>query len=318
MSADAWIILIGALTASSCALVGCFLVLQRLAMLGDAISHAVLPGIVLAFLLTGSRNTLPMLIGAGALGILTAGLTEALTRHGKLQSDASIGVVFTALFAVGVILVSRYTSQVDLDLDCVLYGDIIFAPLDVWTVGGVELGPRSAWILGGITLANLLFVTLGYRQLKVCTFDPALAAAIGINVTLWHYLLMGFVSVTAVGAFESVGAILVVAMLIVPANAAYLITDRLSTMIALAVGLGIASAAGGYALATAIDGSVAGAMAVVSGMLFAAAAVFSPKHGAVARLLSRRRARRTAQGPLPAGAGLPEKRQEEEGSLHLG
>lgn len=292
ISADAWVIVVGALTASACALVGTFLVLRRLAMLGDAISHAVLPGIVLAFLLTESRNTLPMLLGAGSLGLLTAVLTEVLTRHGKLQSDASIGVTFTWLFAVGVILVSRFAYQVDLDLDCVLYGDILFAPLDTWSVGGVNLGPRPAWILGGVTLANLLFVTLGYKQLKVCTFDAALAASMGINVTLWHYLLMGFVSMTTVGAFESVGAILVVAMLIVPPNTAYLLTDRLSVMLALSVALGIVSAVLGYWLATMLDGSIAAAMAVVSGVLFALAAAFSPTHGGLAWYLARRRARR--------------------------
>lgn len=290
-ASEIWILLVGSLAASACALVGCFLVLRRLAMLGDAISHAVLPGIVIAFLLTGSRNTLPMLLGAGALGLLTAFLTDALTRHGKLQSDASIGVVFTWLFAVGVILVSRYADRVDLDLDCVLYGDILFTPFDTWSFRGVDVGPRAAWILGFVLLANLAFVTLGYKQLKVGTFDPALAASLGINVALWHYLLMGFVSITTVGAFESVGAILVVAMLIVPPNTAYLLTDRLHVMLVLSVILGIASAVGGYALATRVDGSIAGAMAVVSGFLFLLAALFSPRHGVLARQWARRRAR---------------------------
>ena len=131
-----WILLIGSLVATSCALVGCFLVLRRLSMLGDAISHAVLPGIVLAFMLTGSRNIGFMLIGTMAMGMLTAFLTDVLSRFGKLQSDAAMGVTFTWLFAIGVILVSKFTGMVDLDVDCVLYGEIVLAPLDVIEWGG--------------------------------------------------------------------------------------------------------------------------------------------------------------------------------------
>lgn len=289
MTDDRWIILIGILVASACSMAGCFLVLRRLAMLGDAISHAVLPGIVIAFLITESRNTIPMLLGAGALGLLTAFLTDALTRWGRLQEDASIGVTFTWLFAIGVILVTQFTGQVDLDVECVLYGEIAFAPFDTWIVNGRDLGPRAAWILGAVTLVNFGFIVLGYKQLKLCAFDPALAASIGMNVALWHYLLMGLVSITTVASFESVGAILVVAMLVVPPNTAYLLTDRLSWMLILSVVIGAASAVGGFWLADWLDGSIAGAMSVVSGLLFVVAALFSPKHGVVVRAIRRRR-----------------------------
>lgn len=289
MSSGAWIILIGALVGGSCALVGCFLVLRRQAMMGDAISHAVLPGIVLAFMLTGSRNTLPMLIGAGAFGLFTAFLTGVLERHGKLQPDASLGVTFTWLFALGVILVSAYAGHVDLDAECVLYGEIEYTPLYTWQFGGYDLGPRAAWILGAVALANVLFVGLGYKQLKLCAFDASLATAVGINVALWHYLLMTFVSLTTVAAFESVGAILVVALLIVPANTAYLLTDRLSHMLVIAVLVGIGSSVGGYWLARSIDGSTSAAIAVVAGLLFTCAALFSPRHGIVPRYLRQRR-----------------------------
>ncbi len=288
-----WVMLIGSLVGASCALVGSFLILRRLSMLGDAISHAVLPGIVFAFMLTGSRNIFPMLIGAGALGLMTAFLTDTLHRYGKLQSDASIGVTFTWLFAVGVILISRFAGQVDLDTDCVLYGEIIFAPLDVLVVGGREWGPRAVWMLGGVTLANLLFVVAGYKQLKVCAFDSQLAASLGIKVSLWHYLLMAAVSMTTVGAFESVGAILVVAMLIVPPNTAYLLTDRLGLMIGLAVLFGVLSAVLGYWAAYWLDASVAGAMATVSGLLFILVAFASPRHGVISRNIAQRRVGRS-------------------------
>ncbi len=284
-----WILVIGSLVAASCSLVGCFLVLRRLSMLGDAISHAVLPGIVIAFMLTGSRNIVPMLIGAMAMGMLTAFLTDMLNRVGKLQSDAAMGVTFTWLFAIGVILVSKYTGTVDLDVDCVLYGEIVFAPLDTLTWGDYNLGPRALWLTGAVSVFNLIFVVLGYKQLKICSFDPALAASIGINVALWHYLLMGFVSLTTVASFESVGAILVVAMLIVPANTAYLLTDRLSHMLMISVVVGVLSALGGYALAAWVDGAIAGAMAVVSGGLYVLAALASPRHGVLPRLMRQRR-----------------------------
>ena len=280
---DLWIIIIASLVAMGCSTVGCFLVLRRMSMLGDAISHAVLPGIVIAFMFTGSRNIVPMLLGAGALGLLTSFLTDMLTRHGKLQSDASIGVTFTWLFAIGVILISQFAGHVDLDIDCVLHGEILYAPFDTLQVSGVNIGPRTAWTMGIVALANALFVFFGWKQLKVCAFDPGLATALGINVAAWHYALMGAVSVTTVAALESVGVILVVAMLTVPANTAYLLTDRLWVMVLLANVVGIAAAVAGYAFASAIDGSIAGAIATVSGLLYVAAALFSPTHGVIAK-----------------------------------
>lgn len=144
-----WIMLIGALVASSCSLVGCFLVLRKMSMIGDAISHAILPGIVIAFLLSGTRDSFVMMIGAAVIGIITVFLIQMFQNNG-VQSDASIGVVFTALFAGGVVLVSLFTRQVDLDLDCVLYGEIAYAPWDTFIINGMELGPKAVWIVGSI------------------------------------------------------------------------------------------------------------------------------------------------------------------------
>lgn len=245
-------------------------------MLGDAISHAVLPGIVLAFLFTGSRDPVPMLVGAGLLGVITSFLIETLHRKGKLQQDASIGVTFTWLFAIGVILVSHFAGRVDLDQDCVLYGEIAYVPLDTWIVGGVSLGPRAVWILGAVSIVVAMLVVAGFKELTVTAFDPSLATSLGISSALWHYLLMGMVSLTTVAAFESVGAILVVAMLIVPAAAAYLMARSLKGMVWLAVALGVSCAGGGYIVASAVDGSISGSMAVVAGLEFAAVLVFGP------------------------------------------
>jgi len=281
------IILTGALVAASAGLVGCFLILRRLALLGDAISHAVLPGIVLAFLFSGSRSPLAMVLGAGALGIAATFMVQSLQRAG-VQEDASIGVSFTSLFALGVVLVSLFAGQVDLDLDCVLYGEIAYTPWQTLTLGGLNLGPRPLWTMGLIFLLNVGVIGLCYKELKLTAFDPKLAAALGINVTLVHYLLMSLVSVTTVGAFESVGAILVVAMMIVPAATAYLLTEKLSTMLLLSVVQGLVSSVLGYFLARWLDSSIAAAMTSVSGALFALAFLFAPRAGLVARALAHR------------------------------
>lgn len=287
---DLWIMLTGALIASSCGFLGCFLVLRRMAMLGDAISHAILPGIVIAFLITGSRDPLPMLIGAAIFGLLCTIVIQLLRNQG-VQADAAMSVTFTALFAVGVILISLFTQQIDLDLDCVLYGEIAYVPYDTWIWNGIDLGPRALWGAGAAFTLSLLVVGLFYKQFKLTSFDPALAVAIGIPVAIFHYLLMGLVSVTTVAAFESVGAILVVAMLIVPAATAYLLTERLGIMLGLSVMIGIACSFGGYLLAIALDASIAGCMTIVAGGLFTLALLFSPRQGIITRWLIRRKIR---------------------------
>ncbi|MCS7460251.1 metal ABC transporter permease [Paenibacillus doosanensis] len=285
---DFWIILTAALVACSCSLLGCFLVLRKMAMIGDAISHSVLPGIVIAFLLSGSRDSLFMMLGASALGLITVFLIQLFQQSG-VQSDASIGVVFTALFSVGVVLVSIYTRQVDLDLDCVLYGEIIRVPWDTLTFGGVDIGPKAVWALGLVLLLSAAVIGLFYKQFKLCSFDPALAAAVGIPVVLFHYVLMGLVSVTTVASFESVGAILVVGMLVVPAATAYLLTERLGSMIGCSMAVGIVSAVAGYYASMLLDASIAGCMISIAGVLFVLALLFSPTHGVLWRKLRQRR-----------------------------
>ncbi|HLB59795.1 MAG TPA: metal ABC transporter permease, partial [Bdellovibrionota bacterium] len=296
LSPEMIIMMVGMLVGASCALVGSFLVLRKMSLIGDAISHSVLPGIAFAFFISQSRATIPMFLGAGALGILTVFLIESLFRTKRMGSDASIGIVFPALFALGVILISKYAAQVDLDLDCVLYGEIAYTPWDILIVAGRSVGPKALWVVGSVTILNLLFVILFYKELKISTFDPALAFAIGFSPTLIHYLLMIMVSLTTVASFESVGAILVVAMLIVPASAAYLLTDRLGVMILLSVIIGMGSAIGGYQIAHRFDASIAGAMAGVAGLIFLFCWLFSPRYGILAKLIFHRRMeRRVAQ-----------------------
>ena len=284
---DLYIIITASLVASSCALLGCYLILRKMAMVGDAISHAVLPGIVIAFLISGSRDSMTMLIGAGLIGILTTFLIEFLHKKARLQTDASIGVTFTWLFAIGVVLISLFAGRVDLDQDCVLYGEIAYVPLDTLIIGNESLGPRALYIMGIILAAIILFIVFGYKELFLTTFDPAYASAIGISTTLWHYLLMGAVSATTVASFESVGAILVVALLIAPAATAYLLTDNLKWMLILACIAGVAASITGYYIAVWLDGSIAGAIAMMAGIIFIIAMLFSPTHGILTKKFNR-------------------------------
>ncbi len=293
MNAEYTILLTAIFAASACALVGTFLILRGMAMMADAISHAILPGLVVAYFVANGPNFIAGVLGAGAAGLLTVALVEALQRTGKVKSDAAIGIVFPALFAFGTFLVSRYFSTVHLDADAVLFGEIAFAPFDRLIISGVDYGSQPMIVLGGLALMNLLLVLLFFKELKIATFDAGLAATLGFSPVLVHYGLMTTVSVTTVGSFSAVGAILVVALMIVPAATAYLLTDRLDLMIALSVGSGIASAISGYYIARAVDVSISGMMAVMAGALFTAAALGSPSHGIIARAVRRHRLRDT-------------------------
>lgn len=240
-----------------------------MAMVGDAISHAVLPGIVIAFLVSESRDSLPMILGAALLGVFTTFMIEFFHKRARLQTDAAIGVSFTSLFALGIILISVYAGQVDLDQECVLYGEIAYVPIDLWiTESGRNLGPRAPYIAGLVLVVNFLFTGLGHKELQISTFDPAFAASIGISVSLWNYLLMGAVSMTTVAAFDSVGAILIVALLVGPPAIAYLLTEKFTHLLLGVVIISLIISVLGYYLAVALDGSIAGAIVSVTGALF--------------------------------------------------
>lgn len=283
------ILAIAMVTAAGCALVGTFLMLRRLAMLADAVSHAILPGIVVAFFVTG-RVSSPWLVLAAALtGVLTVVLVEALTRSRRLHEDAAMGIVFPALFSLGVVLIARYAGNVHLDLDAVLLGELAFAPFDRLVAGGHDLGPRHLWLMGTIALLNASLIALFFKELKLATFDPGLAAALGLAPGALHYGLMTLVSITAVGAFDAVGLVLVVALMVGPPAAAYLLTDRLSRLLGLAVLLGALAAGIGFALAVAVDASLAGCMAVGVALVFAAVYVCAPARGLASVIRRRRR-----------------------------
>ncbi|MCP2015288.1 manganese/zinc/iron transport system permease protein [Deinococcus sp. HSC-46F16] len=253
------------LVAWACTLPGLFLVLRRQALLGDAISHAALPGIVAGYWLSGgSLATLPALVGASLSGLLTVGLSALIARSGRVKEDAALGLVFPALFAAGVIAVSLNYGNVHLDLDAVLYGEIAYTPFRTgW------LGLPAAWVLvGGMLLVNALFVGGLFKELKLSTFDPGLARTLGFSPQVLSGALLTLVALTVVAAFDAVGAVLVVAFLVVPSATALLLTRRLGTALALALGAGLSASVLGYAVALALDASITGAVAGVLGLQF--------------------------------------------------
>ena len=237
---DTWIVVTGILICVACTLPGIFLMLNRESMLGDGISHAVLPGLAVAFLVTGTRDVLPMVTGAVVAGVFTAWLSQAVQKYGQVESGAALGVVFCGLFAVGLILIRVASDRVDLDPDCVLLGAIETAVVDVGRV------PRVTWISAGVLAVNAFLMLLFYKELKLAAFDPALATASGFRADWIRLGLTLVASVTTVLAFESVGSILVIAMLVVPGAAASAVTRRLPVLIVLAVIIAAASAVVGH------------------------------------------------------------------------
>ncbi len=288
-SIDTWIVVTGVLCAMACALPGCFLVLRKMSMMGDAISHAVLPGLAIAFLVGGTRASLPMFLGAAATGVLTAVFTQWISRFAKVDRGAAMGVVFTTLFALGLVLIVRAANHVDLDPGCVLYGAIEYTPLDLVRLGPVEV-PRAAAVNGAVLLLNAGIIALLYKELKMSSFDAALAETLGFSPAFLHYLLMTMVAVTTVAAFESVGSIIVIAMLIVPAATAQLLTRRLLPMLLLGVLLAAAAAVLGHLAALLLpplfgfeSTTTSGMMAFAAGVIFLLAWIFAPREGLLAR-----------------------------------
>jgi manganese/zinc/iron transport system permease protein len=259
--------------------------------MGDAVSHAVLPGIVATFLVFGTKAPLPVIAGAAVFAVVCVLAIEALRATGLVKADAAIGLVFPALFSLGVLGVTRWTANLHLDLDATIYGEIAFVPLEQWSLGGLVL-PRAVVIVGTVAVANLVLVTALWKEFKVTSFDPEFSRTTGIPPAWLSRLLLGAVAVTAVSAFESVGAILVVTLLIVPAATAYLLTDRLWAMVAVTVVIGWLSAGAGYAGALRLDASIAGAMGLVAAICFAAALLLSPRYGLLARRLRGARRKR--------------------------
>jgi manganese/zinc/iron transport system permease protein len=278
------IILVGALTNIACALVGCYLVLRRMSLMGDAIAHAVLPGLVLAFVFSGSLNIVPLFIGAAAIGLLTTFLTQTLHQYGRVPTDGSMGVVFTSMFALGVVLVKKYVSGIHFDVSCVWEGMLSRAALDTFSFAGGEWPTQLKTILP-VVLLNLIIILVLWKELKISSFDTALSTSMGISATAMHYLVMALVAITAVASFEAVGSILVVAMLIAPPATAQLLSDRMGRMMALSCLFAVLASVFGYWCAARWNVEPAGTMAVVAGAMYGLAVLFAPQYGILSAVI---------------------------------
>ena len=289
MSMIVEITLIAVIVAIACALPGVFLVLRGTTMVSDAITHTVLLGIVLAFFITQDLNSPLLMIGATLVGLASVWAIEALQNTRLVSSDAAIGIIFPLFFSIAIVLITRYAGDIHLDADAVIMGELAFAPFRRLILFGIDVGPRALWTMSVILLGNGLFIYLFFKELKVTTFDAAFAASIGISPVIVHYALMTSVSLTAVGAYDSVGSILVVGFMVGPALTAYLLTHSLKKMIGLTVVFAMINSIIGVILAFSIDTTIAGMIAVVTGLTTLIVFVFSPRKGLVKASVVRRR-----------------------------
>ncbi|MEM7236880.1 MAG: metal ABC transporter permease [Pseudomonadota bacterium] len=280
------IVLTGCLVGTAAALLGPFLILRQNAMLTDAISHAIVFGIMLVWLLTGLISGPLQIIGAGLAGVLCVWLIETVTQTGRLKQDAAIGLVFPAMFAAGVLMLNLFARDVHIDVHTVLLGEIGFVWLNTVEIAGIELPNAVLW-MSAVLLINTAFVVAFWKELKLATFDPTLAAAFGFQPRLLFYGLLLLTSGTAVAAFDAVGAVLFIAFVIVPPATGYLLTDRLVWMVLIGIATALVSVVAGYGIAVMWDVSISGMMALMTGVCFGFAVLMGPRYGIVTRLLAR-------------------------------
>lgn len=297
------IIMVASMAAVACALPGVILILRKNALITDAISHSLLPGIVIAFIILAGiemrhdgeahasdlLNSPLLILGAAASGLLMVILVEIIQKSPLVKNDGAAALVFPTLFSVGIILITQKLRNVHLDLDMVMVGDLTFAPLDRLIIRGADIGPRNFWVMSALTLVNVLFITVFYKEITLGTFDEGLARAKGFRPRLINYAIMFLVSLTAVGAFDSAGSILVIALFIVPGAGAYLLTNRVSGMLMISVLIAVISAGLGYGAAYALNAATSGTIAMVMGIIFAFIYLFAPKRGYLAVKALRRR-----------------------------
>lgn len=246
---DFWIILTACIIAINSSLLGSFLVLKKMSLIGDALSHAVLPGIVIAFLISGEINSFWMLLGASGFGIIAILLIDWLNRVGGFGKDSSIGIIYTLLFAIGIILITSKAKNADIDVDCVLFGDINTTPLESKILGF----PTPTFNLLLISLITTPIILIGLKGFKISSFDKNYAQTLGISIPFWSYLLLSLSSVSTVFSFDSVGAIMVIGLLVIPASFANILTRKLKPFLAIAVSFGVVSCIVGHLLAIVLD-----------------------------------------------------------------
>ncbi|MFW3505301.1 metal ABC transporter permease [Aerococcus viridans] len=263
------------ITAISCALLGVFLVLKNMAMVADALSHTVLLGIVLGYFIAGGLDSPILFVGAALFGVMTVYAIEYVVNKFAIQSDAATGLVFTLLFALAIILISKYARNVHLDVDVVLSGEVVFATLNTMEIFGIQV-PISFARMFVMLVINLAFVAVTYQQLKVSIFDPVYAKSIGVAVGFLNLVLMTLVSITTVVAFDTVGAILVISLMVAPALSAHLLSKRLSIMLLVALLYGVINSVLGYYVAIYFNVSISGTIAFAGFVTFLLTLLFAP------------------------------------------
>ena len=280
-----WILITAISAAVACALVGNFLVLRKMSMVGDSISHSVLPGIVIAYLLFEDRASFPLLIGAALFGFLAVILTELLIKKALIQKDASLGIVFTFLFSIGIILLAYFTGgNIDIDQECVLYGDLVQINLNKVIIdGNLYIGPQVFWNILPIIVLEVIFVTVGFKALLATSFNQDYAHVKGLRVKFWHYSLMLLVSFVSVVTFEAVGAILVIGLMIIPPSTGKLLSNTVRGMLWVSLLIGTLSSFIGFYLAHQWNISISGSIVSVAGAFFLVAFVLHPQSKVIRR-----------------------------------
>lgn len=262
-----WIIFTACLVAINGSLLGSFLVLKKMSMVGDALSHSVLPGIVLAFLLTSQHGSFLSLIFASVLGVLAVWIMEFLSKKGGTQKDSAIGIVYTFLFSVGIILISAYAKNSDIDVDCVLFGDLGNVPFtEPIQVFGI-LFPKETWFLLLLSALIIAVMYFGWKGFVLSNFDPLLASSMGISLVFWNYLLLGLSSVSTVFSFNSVGAIMVVSMLVIPAAFAQVFTKRIKPFLFTAVSFALINCVVGFYLSFWLNVNIVASISSCMGLI---------------------------------------------------
>lgn len=275
------------MTSMACSIIGAFLVLRKLSMVSDAISHSVLLGIVLAYFVTRDITSPFLIIGAALFGVFTVFAIEMLSSTGLVKNDDAVGIIFPLFFAIAVILITKYARNVHLDTDIVLMGEVIMAPINRINVLGFSI-PKSLIQMSIMFILNLLFVIIFFKELKITTFDEEFATIAGFSATILFYMLMTLSSLTAVVAFEAVGAILVVSFLITPAATAYMISKDLKEMLIKTIIFSLVNPILGYYLSLRYNVSMSGMTAIVAGIVFFLVFMFN-RNGLITSIILRKK-----------------------------
>lgn len=295
---DTWTLLITVVTSVVCAICGCLLLVNRRAMVSEGLSHAVLPGLVIAFIFVRDITSPWLILSAAASGLVMVWLTQLLQRTRLVEPDAGLGIVFAGMFSAGILLVSLNLKNVHFHADCIIDGDMTMAPLNTLELGGRSFGPKAFVVMSLMLVLTLGFVAACWKELKLMLFDPLLANQFGLRPGLMQFLTLTIISLTAVSAFSIAGSVLIVALMIAPPAAALLLTNRLGMLLTLASVLAVLSSIGGTWLSQQMDIAPNGPMAAVAGFVFLGVFLFAPKHGLLAGISQSRRQQARVQEEL--------------------